>query len=100
MILWVDQNLPPALAVWLFEQGHEATHVRDLSLAEASDVDIANRAIAARAVILTKDDDFAFDGPPSSVIVRLGNVTTSRLIDAFERLAKHQGGAGSRRNTC
>jgi predicted nuclease of predicted toxin-antitoxin system len=33
----VDAQLPPALARWLVEQGHDASHVTDHGLGEASD---------------------------------------------------------------
>ncbi|MCI4644638.1 MAG: DUF5615 family PIN-like protein [Hyphomonadaceae bacterium] len=85
MILWVDQNLPPALADWLTAQGHSATHVKDLGLDAVDDVVIASKANTTGATILSKDDDFASQGPPPSVIIRLGNVTNTRLIAAFER---------------
>lgn len=85
MILWVDQNLPPALADWLSAQGHSASHVKDLSLDAVDDVVIASKAISAGASILSKDDDFASQGPPPTVIIRLGNVTNTRLITAFEQ---------------
>jgi predicted nuclease of predicted toxin-antitoxin system len=33
----VDAQLPPALARWRAEQGHQAEHVADINLAAASD---------------------------------------------------------------
>jgi predicted nuclease of predicted toxin-antitoxin system len=33
----VDAQLPPALARWLREAGHEAEHVEDVGLREGSD---------------------------------------------------------------
>jgi predicted nuclease of predicted toxin-antitoxin system len=33
----VDAQLPPALAAWLREQGHEAQAVREVGLREAHD---------------------------------------------------------------
>ncbi|MEM6626124.1 MAG: DUF5615 family PIN-like protein [Pseudomonadota bacterium] len=86
MILWVDQNLPPNLARWLSNQGHEATHVQDLNLAESDDATIIARALDAQAVIISKDDDFAFSGLPPVVWIRLGNVANTRLLDIFERI--------------
>jgi predicted nuclease of predicted toxin-antitoxin system len=84
MKFWVDQNLPPALARWLTLRGHDAAHVLELGLDCASDQSILAGAIAAGAAILTKDEDFAFSGLPPKVIVRIGNVTNTRLITAFE----------------
>ena len=84
MILWIDQNLPPSLAAWLRARGLEASHVQDLGLDAVDDADIAARAIVARAVVISKDDDFAFKGPPPTVVVRVGNVTNPKLINRFE----------------
>ncbi|NBC20964.1 MAG: hypothetical protein GVY06_07990 [Alphaproteobacteria bacterium] len=84
MILWVDQNLPPVLAEWLRAKGHDAQHVRGLGLDQADDIGIATNAMAAGATIISKDDDFAFKGPPPTVLVRIGNVTNPKLISRFE----------------
>ncbi|HEV2330184.1 MAG TPA: DUF5615 family PIN-like protein [Verrucomicrobiae bacterium] len=54
----VDAQLPPALAHWLREAGHEAQAVREVGLREAEDGDIWNHALKTGAVILTKDEDF------------------------------------------
>ena len=40
----IDAQLPPALARWITEHGHEAEHVLDCGLAEAS-VDTQNRPL-------------------------------------------------------
>lgn len=43
----VDAQLPPALARWMVEQGHEASHVVDHGLGEASDASIWAAAISS-----------------------------------------------------
>jgi predicted nuclease of predicted toxin-antitoxin system len=84
----VDAQLPPALARWLVEQGHTAEHVFDLGMATADDRDIWDYATAARAVIVTKDEDFALrrasasDGP-AVVWVRRGNTSRRELLQWF-----------------
>jgi len=55
----VDAQLPPALARWLREAGHEAEHVEDLGLREANDAAIWARALQSGAMIVAKDEDFA-----------------------------------------
>ena len=55
----VDAQLPPALAVWLVAQGHDAAHVLDLELTRASDATIWQHAEVTSAIIVTKDEDFA-----------------------------------------
>lgn len=87
----VDAQLPPALARWLAEQGHEAEHVYDVGLADASDQTIWETASRTEAVIVSKDEDFASlkillpDGP-AVVWVRLGNTTRGALLEWFEAL--------------
>jgi predicted nuclease of predicted toxin-antitoxin system len=76
----VDAQLPPALARWLVEQGHDASHVMDHGLGEASDHRIWDEAASSGAVIVTKDEDFparrrSSAMGPAVVWVRVGNVT-------------------------
>jgi predicted nuclease of predicted toxin-antitoxin system len=54
----IDAQLPPALCGWLRERGHEATHVFEIGMVAASDAEIATRAAADRAVLVSKDEDF------------------------------------------
>jgi predicted nuclease of predicted toxin-antitoxin system len=96
----LDANLPPGLAAWLREQGHDATHVQNQTGLAEDDRTIFEFARAQRFVIVTKDEDFAAlatlaDGPPPVVWLRLGNATNAalrswlapRLPDILERLA-------------
>ena len=83
MKLLVDQNLPPVLADWLRARGHDAIHAKDIGLADKNDALIAEAAIDGGYAIISKDADFAHDGPPQAVWVRLGNTTNTRLLSAF-----------------
>lgn len=88
--LWVDAQLPPALADWLAEWGVASRHVSQLGLLAASDVEIFAAARLARAVVVTKDEDFVRllerDGPPPQVVwVTVGNTRNARLRELFER---------------
>ena len=59
MILWIDEQLSPALAVWIsgaFDL--DAIAVRDLGLAGAADSEIFFAARKADSVVVTKDRDF------------------------------------------
>ena len=74
----VDAQLPPALAHWLRETGHEATHVADIGLREAED--------GVKSWV-TKDEDFAARSAraataPVIVWLRVGN-TTNRALRAW-----------------
>lgn len=55
----IDAQLPPALAHWLREQGHDAEHVTDIGLLGATDSEVAERASAINAILVTKDADFS-----------------------------------------
>jgi predicted nuclease of predicted toxin-antitoxin system len=75
----IDENLPPALARWLIEWGHEATHVHEVGLAQTVDLSIAELAFSRGEVIVSKDRDFmdlALLGRTSARLlwVRCGNL--------------------------
>ena len=87
----VDNQLPAALAHWIRDHGHEADHVLDLNLAESTDELIWRRAAGLKAVIITKDEDFAQltilrPEPVCVVWLRMGNCRTVYLLSSFERL--------------
>lgn len=80
----VDAQLPPALARWLTEAGHEAQAVRDIELRDADDGAIWRHAEAHGCVIVTKDEDFALrvqgtQSGPSVVWLRMGNTSNPAL---------------------
>ncbi len=87
----IDAQLPPALARWIAERGHEAVHVFDLGLGDASDKAIWNHAAGTGAVIVTKDEDFVTlrlthsDGP-AILWIRLGNTRRAALLAALDPL--------------
>jgi predicted nuclease of predicted toxin-antitoxin system len=54
----VDMPLPPALALWLRGQGHDATHALDLGLSRAPDVEIIARAATDKCTVITADLDY------------------------------------------
>lgn len=55
----VDAQLPPALARWIADEGHEAEHVGDVGMQAVPDAAIWTYAVAHAAVVVTKDEDFA-----------------------------------------
>lgn len=65
----VDAQLPPALAHWLREAGHEAAHVEDAGLRESDDRLIWSHAQQTATVIVTKDEDL-HRAPSSSPTAR------------------------------
>ena len=91
MKVWIDAQLPPALAAWLREAfGLDAHAVRDIGLRDAADEVIFQAAPTASAVVVTKDADFAalverLGPPPRIVWVTCGNTTNIRLREIFGR---------------
>jgi predicted nuclease of predicted toxin-antitoxin system len=83
----VDAQLPPALASWLRDRGHEADDVRDLGLEREPDSAVAASAANMEAVIVTKDADFSrlISATPGcrTVWIRLGNARSKALIDSL-----------------
>lgn len=84
MTFLVDANLPPGLAPWLREHGHEATHVSDQPGSALDDRALFEFARQHGNIIMTKDEDFAalttlVDEPAAVVWLRLGNATNSML---------------------
>jgi len=89
--VWIDAQLPPALARWLRDLGEsEAVHVEDLGLLEAEDLEIFEKARQVEAVVVTKDSDFVQiqerRGPPPQVVwVTCGNRSNPVLKDLMVR---------------
>jgi predicted nuclease of predicted toxin-antitoxin system len=85
VIIWVDAQLPPALAGWLGTQfAVEAINLGSLGLRQVQDIDIFQSARRPGHVIMTKDDDFVDIvtrlGPPPQILwVTCGNVTNRAL---------------------
>jgi predicted nuclease of predicted toxin-antitoxin system len=86
-----DVHLPYRLVNYLKKRGHQATHVNDiLDGSNSKDIDIAKYADINNQVILTKDEDFESlhfgKGTPRKLVrILLGNVSTSDLIQIFEK---------------
>ncbi len=85
MTIWLDNQLPPALAAWMRATlTLECTPVRDLKLQRATDYAIFMAAREAGAVVMTKDGDFIellaqHGSPPQVVWVTCGNTSNERL---------------------
>jgi predicted nuclease of predicted toxin-antitoxin system len=85
----VDNQLPSSLAAHLRARGHDCTHVIDLGLDEANDIDLWNRAKSDGSVVVSKDEDFVIlatrPGDSGKLAwVRLGNCRNQALKDAFD----------------
>ena len=87
----VDAQLPPGLADFLREAGHQAEHVNLIGLATASDREIWDYASRNGAAIFRKDEDFVDfarteTGGPAVIWIRLGNTTNRALRTVLERV--------------
>jgi predicted nuclease of predicted toxin-antitoxin system len=89
--LWLDNQLPPALARWMRTTfSVECVPVRELNLERAPDLAIFHAAREAQAVVMTKDGDFVslleeHGAPPQVIWVSCGNTSNAgmrRLIEA------------------
>ena len=84
----VDQQLPPALALWLRREGHQADHTHSVGLGASDDRVIWAHARQTGSIIVTKDADFASmrrrSDDPQVVWLRMGNASTEEIIGRFE----------------
>ncbi|MCC5848468.1 MAG: DUF5615 family PIN-like protein [Verrucomicrobia bacterium] len=84
-MIWLDAHISPKLAKWLEANFRvRCQHVRELGLLNADDRTIFNAAKTVRAILMTKDADFAkllsMEGPPPKVIwLRCGNTSSKHL---------------------
>ena len=91
MIIWLDAQLSPALAVWLSGTfGVQSIAVRDLGLREAADRAIFLVARNASAVVMTKDSDFIrllveLGSPPQVIWLTCGNTSNAHLKQILMR---------------
>ncbi len=91
MIIWVDAQLPPALARWIRETFQiEAHAVRDVGLRDAKDPVIFKAAREAGVVVMSKDEDFRVLverlGPPPQILwVTCGNTSNARLREVLTK---------------
>ena len=89
--LWLDNQLPPALARWLTtEFDVRATHVSELGLPDILDQTIWDAAVESGAIIVSKDRDFAqFAGTVQRTTpvlwLRCGNTSNARLREVLKR---------------
>ncbi len=85
MTIWVDAQLPPAIAVWITSTfGVTALALRDIGLRDAEDYEIFEAAKAQGAIIITKDRDFVdlidrYGTPPQIIWLTCGNTSNVRL---------------------
>jgi len=91
MIIWVDAQLPPAVASWTTQNFDvQAMAVRELGLRDAEDCQIFLAAKQEGAVVMTKDRDFLrlldeLGAPPKVIWITSGNTSNARLREILSR---------------
>ena len=89
MNIWVDAHISPKAADWLGRRFKvEISSLLDRGLVGATDHKIFAAARLARAVVMTKDDDFVEllrrRGPPPQIVwITCGNTSNKRLRVIF-----------------
>ena len=74
-----DMAISLSTVVWLRDQGHDVTHLREEGLQRADDQDVLEKARTEDRTLLTLDLDFGYlmaisgQNLPSIVMFRLGN---------------------------
>jgi predicted nuclease of predicted toxin-antitoxin system len=87
-----DMGISQEVVIWLREQGHEATHLRDEGLQRLENGVIFIKAIHETRIILTWDLDFteivALSGRTqvSAVVFRLINTRSVHVIERLKRV--------------
>ena len=84
MKLLLDENLPPRLALALYDLYPGSQSVSECGLRGASDIEVWQYALANEFAIVSKDSDFSqrsflLGSPPKVIWLRLGNCTTTRI---------------------
>ena len=96
MIIWLDAHLSHFLAEWLkYKFKIDAKHLRELSLRDASDIEIFDAAKKENAIIITKDADFSYllahkGAPPKVIWLRMGNTSNKYLQQIFQNSLQKQ----------
>lgn len=89
----IDNALSPFLAGFLNKLGHDAIHVRDVQMHDATDEMIFELAIQEKRIIVSADTDFGTllvakrKTAPSVILFRKGSVQKPEIMAKF--LEKH-----------
>lgn len=92
MTIWIDAQLSPFIALWINNNfpGIDAKSVRSLSLKEASDKQIFDRAKQENVIVMSKDYDFfklieLYGTPPKLIWITCGNTSNSRMCEILSK---------------
>jgi len=88
----LDVPLPPTLASWLIEQGHDAVHAGEIGMAHSSDAEILARAASESRIVVTAGLDYPRllslyqSDEPSLVLFRGGAWTEAEVRERLAHL--------------
>lgn len=88
----IDMPVSPSLSEWLYAQGHKASHVSQIGMASASDVEVIEFARQEGSIIITADLDFprlialAGHSSPALILFRGGNYKEEEMKKLVERV--------------
>jgi predicted nuclease of predicted toxin-antitoxin system len=88
----IDMPLSPQLAVFLRNEGHDATHAGEIGLAAAADDIIMDRALLEQRIVVTADLDYprllaaSKASAPSLILFRGGNWSEQEVVDRMRQI--------------
>ena len=88
MKLLLDENLSDRVIPHILDLYPDSQHVKALGLTKTEDARIWDYAAEYGFIIASKDSDFhqrslVFGHPPKFIFLRIGNCSTTRLIEIF-----------------
>ena len=97
MILWIDAQLSPSLALWIQEEFQiESYSLKFLGLRDAKDHEIFSKAkeTSRTIAIMTKDSDFLvllnrLKSPPKIILVTAGNTSNEKMKEILRKKLKN-----------
>jgi predicted nuclease of predicted toxin-antitoxin system len=91
MTIWVDAQISPAIANWIFSTFQvPAFALRDVGLRDAEDPEIFEAAKNEDVIFMTKDSDFVdlvnrLGSPPRIIWLSCGNTSNARLREILSK---------------
>lgn len=88
----LDMPIPPSIASWLEERGHDAVHASSQGLGRASDRELLAHAVMEGRVVITADTDFPHllalsrQTVPGVILFRGGTYTVQDLTELLVRV--------------
>ncbi len=88
--IFIDENIPRSVRVWLLNRGFDLTSVERAHLKSAKELDLAEYAVKNNLTILTLDNHFSQiyrilkKEPLTIIIIKAKPATSSNIIETLE----------------